>query len=107
MLDAKTVVYMGFRPPHRYLYLGKTLNFSERLRKHTLAFLRPGYSARTQAYMSFLTMISEGSASRALADMLFFPLALCSDESSALALEHHFISTAPPSLKDPYVFFPF
>ena len=42
LLDSKAVVHLAFNPWHKYFYIGKMMDFRERLRKHILGFLRPG-----------------------------------------------------------------
>ena len=101
LLDAKVVVYLAFSLWHKHFYIGKTLDFRERLRKHIIGFLRPGM-ARPQPYMTYLTYAACGSPSLALSRTICVPIAMCEDETTALQLEQHLISTVHPSLNDPY-----
>ena len=93
--DAKVVVYLVFSLWHKHFYIGKTLDFWERLRKHIIGFLRPGM-ARPQPYMTYLTYAACGSPSLALSRTICVPIAMCEDETTALQLEQHLISTVHP-----------
>ena len=53
--------------------------------------------------MTYRTSINGGSPQRALAGMIFIPIALCSDEAIVIDVEHHLITTTKPSLNDPHV----
>ena len=94
-------MYLAFSIWQKHFYIGKTLDFRERLRKHIIGFLRPGM-ARPQPYMTYLTYAACGSLSLALSRTICVPIAMCEDETTALQLEQHLISTVHPSLNDPY-----
>lgn len=89
-------------PRNRYFYIGKTVNFRERLRKHFIGFLRPD-SARPQPYMNFLISLAGGCPAAALSGLIFVPIALCINADSALELEQHIINSEHPPLNEPYV----
>ena len=102
LLDATFVVYVMWSPWRPYIYVGKTIYFKERLRKHIYVFLHPHCDSQ-QPYMEVLRRQAHGDAPRAASSWLYLPVACCPDDSAAVALEQHLIATVHPHLNEPYV----
>ena len=102
LLESTFVVYVGWCPLRRLFYIGKTVDFMARLRRHTYGFLRPD-SAHPQPYMTLLQALSGGDPAHALSSLIFIPVSRCFTEEAAAHLERELIDALHPPLNEPYV----
>ncbi|CAK0858357.1 unnamed protein product [Prorocentrum cordatum] len=102
LMDAPFVVYLMWSPWRRLFYIGKTIYYKERLRKHLYAFLRPSNDSQ-QPYMAYLRHCSGGDAPSAAASWLYLPIARFSSDAAASSLERHLIDVEHPRLNEPHV----
>lgn len=101
-LDAAFVVYVIWSPWFRPFYVGKSIDFHARVRRHLNGLLSPATSAQ-QPYMVYVTSKAGGCASKAVAPWFFTPIVCCSSDEEALNLEQRLISTLQPRLNAPFV----
>ena len=85
-----------------YFYIGKTVDFMARVRRHTYGFLRSD-SAHPQPYATFLCGRAGGDAPRALSQLIFTPTARCFSDEAATKTLRHLIDTEHPPLNEPYI----
>ena len=102
VLESTHVVYVIWCPFRRLFYIGKTIDFMARLRRHIYGFLAPD-SAHPQPYTSVLCAHFGGDAARALASIIFTPISRCFEEEATLRLERRLIDSMHPPLNEPYV----
>ncbi|CAK0879436.1 unnamed protein product, partial [Prorocentrum cordatum] len=102
LLDASFVVYIMWSPWRPYFYVGKTVNFRERLRKHIDAFLNASCDSQ-QPYMEVLRRHARGDAARAASAWFYLPIGCLPSDAQAFTLEQHVIDSEHPRLNVPYV----
>ena len=102
LLESTHVVYLIWCPFRQLFYIGKTVDFMVRLRRHIYGFLAPE-SAHPQPYMSVLCAQARGDAAHALSSIVFMPIARCFEEEATLVLERSLIDSMHPPLNEPYV----
>ena len=101
-LHAEFVVYLIFSPWHKYFYIGKTVDFQQRVRRHLQGLLYPG-NHKPQPYMTFLSTLFRGDRAAAAASLIFLPIAHAPNNADLIELERHIIDTVHPPLNEPYV----
>ena len=102
LLEGTFIVYLMWSPWRPYIYVGKTVHFKERLRKHLYAFLTPQNDSQ-QPSMEVLRCQANRDAPLAASSWLYLPIARFSNDAEAVTLEQHLISTEHPHLNEPYV----
>ena len=101
-LDAANVIYVIWSPWYRLYYIGQTVDFQQRVRRHINGFLRPNSSPQ-QPYMVYLTARAQGLPHIALASWFFAPIIQCGNQEELVQLETHLIHTLQPPLNEPFI----
>ena len=101
-LDAANIINLVWSPWYRHYYIGKTVNFKERLRRHIHGFLNP-HSSPQQPYQMYLIAKAGGLSHRAVSSCFFMPIIQCSNADDLLGIEGYLIRTLQPRLNEPYI----
>jgi hypothetical protein len=101
VLDSTHVVYVVWSPWSRWFYIGKVIDFRQRLRRHLNGFLKPEVVPQ-QPYMVLLSSRAGGDSCAAASQYFFTPIAACPSDEDTIRLETFLINTLHPPLNEPY-----